>query len=56
MFKITQSPSVKKKMSLVFLYVFSFFSKLKWKKIEKKIRQMAEVIPKHFGGLSTNPC
>ena len=26
------------------------------KKIEKKFRQMAVVIPKHFGGLSTNPC
>ena len=25
------------------------------KKIEKKIRQIAEVIPAHFGRLSTNP-
>ena len=26
------------------------------KKLEKKIRQIAEVIPAHFGRLSTNPC
>ena len=39
-------------------FTYSLLSnrKLKWKKkIEKKIRQIAEVIPKHFGGLSTNP-
>ena len=42
-----------------FFQTFSFYFTIKpeieMKKNWKKNRQMAEFIPKHFGGLSTNP-